>query len=143
MPSRRDSFYDRRCAFAICLGLLGIAGLGCSADPHGPDATVTGTVTQAGQPLVDAMVAFEPAADKGRGAFGLTDAQGRYELRFDSQRMGVKSGEYVVYITDAQLADDGAARTTGRIPKKYGENSPLQRTVEPGGNTIDFVLESK
>lgn len=65
--------FSRRLAFVTCA----VALCGCSEPPT---VLVRGTVTHDGQPLEGATVTFINGKESGRPAFGVTDAQGRYEL---------------------------------------------------------------
>jgi len=125
------------------VGLMLLAStLGCFSRGDDPNAKVSGQVTMEGSPLADVLVAFEPIEPGGRGAWGITDAGGQYTLRFDSQRMGINSGEYTVSITNAG-ASDAAEVHKSTIPNRYNTETTLTQNVTEGNNTIDFNLEAK
>src|SRR5262245_31547028 len=80
-----------------CAALLGIVGFlsGCTS---GPDiAEVEGHVTLDGAPLERAYVVFLPSGG-GRPGTARTDANGRYELRFDGARKGALIGRHEVRV---------------------------------------------
>ena len=125
-------------ALLILISLL-VAGCG----PGNGMARVTGTVTLGGQPLESATVEFLPADDQGAPASGHTDAQGRYELMYTYDTAGIPPGEYIVSIrTEETFFDDqgNERERQERVPARYNAQTELKRTVEPGGNTIDFGL---
>lgn len=137
-------------ALAACLLALSMALLaGCSGNkPDVPFGTVTGRVTWKGEPVVDALVAFEPPT--GRGSYGRTDSTGSYQLRYRGKPWGAVVGEHVVRITTSQLLNaekerNGAAPEISReiLPAKFNRASRLTATVREGENTIDFDLNDQ
>jgi hypothetical protein len=153
----------------IVLSLISVLGCGQATDPNRPKTyPVSGTVTQAGQPVEGANVVFQ-LADGSRGAVGVTDASGKYTLTTFSAGDGAVVGDYKVAITkydrpaitpksDGSIADTGdepEEEETGRrpaddsepkslLPEKYAnpEGSGLTATVsESGENKFDFTLD--
>lgn len=142
---------------------------GCNTSPqanyeHLGLVQVSGNVTLDGQPLSGAMVKFE--APDGQYSYGMTDSDGHYTLRFDSEKQGVTPGDKIVRISTsaspgegeefleappgegAGEGEDGSAVATPkkeeRVPEQYNKNSDLKRTVKPGENqTFNFELKSK
>ena len=114
-----------------------------------------GTVTLDGQPLVGAVVTFEDPLD-GTFSYGLTDAAGSYELQFDSEMQGVKTGKKVVRIStsrvllglnsrpgQAEEGEDGAAtgaKAEEQVPACYNRDSELTIEVTPASGAFDFAL---
>jgi hypothetical protein len=104
---------------------------------------VTGKVTLDDKPLVGARVRF--IGDDGSGSEGVTDADGNYRLRYDSNKMGAKPGKKKVTITTAAVAamDDPDAPGEGeRIPAKYNSATELTVEVYRGQTMHDFALKS-
>ena len=124
-----------------------------------------------GQPLADAAVTFVRSTDeKGRAAFGATDAQGRVSLTTYSPNDGAPPGNYRVVVikpprdemtfeevevTDAAsmvksaapaptMRSRGPRRVWTLIPEVYGDpgTTPLTCTVVPGGEQQRFELSS-
>jgi hypothetical protein len=126
---------------------LATAGCGHSASM----APVSGVVTLDGKPLANAHVAFQPvatsgAATPGTGSYGITDANGKYELKtFDTDRKGAVIGSHRVEINLKVAADDGPQiRRPKMLPPKYNLQSELKFKVEPGGsNAANFDLKSQ
>ena len=129
---------------------------GCS-DPLATDYSglglveVSGTVTLDGDPLPGATVIFE--ADDQTYSFGRTDASGRYELMFNSEKSGVIPGRKIVRITmgpvgeeaDAGEPDEGEdspALPGVAIPARYNAQSELTADVSAEHNEFDFDLLS-
>jgi hypothetical protein len=146
-----------RCAFLTTVfGLLAFP-LGCGGEAiEAPNlATVTGLVTYRGKPLPGASVAFVPKGKTpGTGAFGVTDASGRYELTHRTRTPGVEPGTYVVSVSKMTLPD-GSSIPEGQdaadvgavqvIPPIYSdaahERNPNQLIVPPTGGEINLNLK--
>lgn len=121
--------------------------------------SVTGVVTLDEQPIENASVSFHPTV--GRGSYGTTDINGRYELQYDKARMGATLGTHKVTITtkiwsqpsrtvspNASVQEKKAAGQQAReemLPEKYRirERSVLSAEVVRGKNEHNFPLESK
>src|SRR3954447_15048027 len=86
---------------------LWLACAGCRNSDLPEIARVTGTVTYKGKPVPNMMVNFMPTA--GRPSWGKTDAEGRYEMNYDADNMGVMTGHHKVYFNAAVATIDGGA----------------------------------
>lgn len=110
-------------------------------------APVKGTVTLDGQPLAGAEVIFRPA--DGRPSLGVTDAEGKYELRYDTDLLGALPGKHKVSIsTGGEAAETGSEDAGGkkveRLPAQYNKQTTLEVDVDRSKrDPIDFKLESK
>ena len=116
---------------------------------------VTGRVTMDGQPLAGATVRFEGPPN--RFADGVTDADGKYRLMYDSSQAGCTPGEKVVRIVQGPVgegSDEGTPvegpdgevvepASTGGIPARYNSQSELKAVVSESNKTFDFDLTSK
>lgn len=119
--------------------LLALTGCGGGTAPE--LGSVSGTVTQGGSPLSNALVTFYP--EKGRPSMGTTDENGYYTLDYTSEARGALIGSHTVKIT-SQVEDGEMAAESGQkeaIPAKYNEQSELTAVVEAGSNTHDFPLD--
>jgi len=124
-------------------------GNGCSGRPGNVAKKVSGTVTLGGQPLANAKIVFSPA--KGNASFGVTDAEGKYNLLWSEARgrpiEGAVIGEHTVSIS-TYIPGDPTTKTPKpdvpeKVPYKYREQSgQLKATVKAGANVIDFPLEA-
>ncbi len=102
-------------------GLLTAALLmaGCGGkEETGNEATtpVTGTVTYKGAPVADASVALTPDSPPGptpigRGAFGRTNAEGKFTLMTFVADDGAVPGAYKVSVTKIEGQTSGGAET--------------------------------
>ena len=159
----------KRTFFAgVVLCLITFSGCGDSVDPNRPKTyPVSGTVTQGGQPVADANVTFH-AKDGSRGAVGVTDANGNFQLTTFTAGDGAVAGEHEVSITkydqpkitpkgDGSIGDTGDDPETpeekgaGRdadpksmLPAKYADpkTSGIMATVtDAADNKFQFNLD--
>lgn len=144
---------------ALLCGFAGILSCGCIGDGIKLGA-VSGVVTLDGKPLENASVSFHPS--EGRGSFGTTDADGRYELDYHKGRKGATEGHHKVTITtkvwtqpsrsvDYEVSARDKKKEAGRprselLPPKYRirEQTVLSADVVlSGANEHNFDLKSK
>ena len=131
--------------------ILGLSFIATGCGPRGMEATVSGTVSIDGKPAPAGIeVEFQPQVPNASPSKGVTDANGRYALRFNAYRDGVMAGESVVALSIRRtLGPDGApgpipeALAGVRIPADYvGPASRLSRTVARGFNQIDIDVQT-
>lgn len=134
-------------ASVLILTALAPLMAGCGAD--GPEiASVTGAITLDDRPVEGAMVYFEPSAG-GRSSTALTDAEGKYELKYIGDRMGALLGDHQVRITKFRkktVDDRGKVVEKGmpeQFPKTANAQSTLTAKVEDKNNVFDFPIKSK
>lgn len=140
----------------VLIALCAVVGCGKSAPP----ATVAGCLKMNNQPLPHCLVKFVPESGKDAPkecACGATDDEGRYELRFLDQKVGVAAGKYVIILDDLDMLqpiDRGNAEaepppTAKRPPAskpRFNESyfsaahSPLRCEVKTGSQVIDIEL---
>lgn len=157
------------------IGMLGclllLASAGCGGGASGPKyVNVTGVVTLDGKAIEGATVTFSPKGE-GSMSMGLTDAEGKFQLKTATGKNGAAVGEHGVAIAlslnlgsqQPKVPDDGLAPPTdaelgGRtpsapqstvrwiIPERYSDpaKSGLNVTVPAGGlKEHKFELRSK
>ena len=135
MPSSRCSASQlRQIAFTITVLII----LGCSRSQQPSLGLVSGTVRLDGQALANATVRFTPAGP-GRTSEGITDADGRYELRYLRDIPGANIDQHIVRITTASEANGGREL----LPPRYHARSQLEARVVTGTNHHDFDLRSQ
>lgn len=126
----------------VAIAVVALAVAGCQ---RGVGATVTGTLSINGKPApAGILIRFQPQVPNSSASIGVTDAAGRYDLRFNARMRGVLPGESVVSL--AIVAEPGVDGKTSlpsalqgiRIPAAYGERSTLTKIIEPGANVIDL-----
>ena len=127
------------------LGGVGLCGCEQATDYSSLDLVdVTGKVTLDGQPLAGATVRFE--GPPLRFSEGVTDAEGKYKLMYDSNQAGCTPGEKTVRITSGAASEEGAdpdsAKASGTIPATYNSQSTLKADVSESNKTFDFDLKS-
>ncbi|QDT53932.1 Bacterial Ig-like domain (group 1) [Caulifigura coniformis] len=125
---------NRFLKIAAILGMTIATGCGTGEPPLPELAPVTGTVTQGGKPVADAIVTFQP--EKGPLAVGNTDAAGKFELKYMGTNPGAAPGKYTVRISkmSGEAGDE-------LIPRKYNEASKLtQEVTQAGPNDFKFEL---
>lgn len=139
MP-RRLAFWWGFCVVGMLVVLM--VG-GCRrGDPR--FAHVYGQVRLDGEPLPGALVEFDP--EKGSPSYGVTDAYGRYTLRFNHQQSGALIGRHTVRITTRRVTLDENGKqvlSAEKVPPEYNWRSTLQVEVRPGSNRHDFDLKSR
>jgi len=118
----------------LCVGCGGGSGL------KEPDlAPVSGVVTVKGQPVANLMVQYEPTDVAGGLSFGVTDNQGRFQLKYKGQKSGAPVGTHRVRI---QVANEAEAPPEEMIPPKFNTDSQLTATVTAKGpNEATYNLE--
>jgi hypothetical protein len=114
-------------------------------------AEVTGTITFDGQPLAHAQVQFSSGeALNSSFCYGVTDSNGRYRMRINSQRTGALPGDKIVRIWTTmrgdgidELMQGNVYPTRETIPVEYNRESTLRITVEPNRSQAhNFDLKS-
>ncbi len=141
---------------AACSLLAAVLGCGGPVGDYSKVDLVkaSGKVALDGQPLAGAVVTFEDPTDD-TFSYGLTDAQGRYVLQFDSEMKGVKTGKKVVRISTTRKIlglnskpgqEEGAdpdQRPKGeQVPERYNKKSELTADVTASQKTYDFDLKT-
>ncbi len=141
---------------------LGLVLTGCSTKPQMNYAAanlvqVRGTVKLNGEPLPNAVVTFE-SPDDGTLSFAQTNSSGGYQLRFDSDAMGITPGKKLVRISTARKlaglngeeeggGENKSAEPSERpqelIPDSYNQNSELFVDVSSSKTVFDFDLRSR
>ena len=122
--------------------ILAIAGcqLESPAPPKGPRlAPVTGVVTLNGKPLERANVKFE--SFESAVSTGLTDADGRYELRYVGNEIGAPIGGHIVRI-EMEYRPYFDKERPKPLPVRYNEESQVKVRVKDGQNEYNFDLQS-
>ena len=148
---------DRRCIRLLLAGfVLALPAVGCGkAKPA--TAPVTGRVLLDGKPVADAAVMFEPV-DGGVPARGSTSGDGGFTLSTFARDDGALVGRHRVsiskFVTEGMAANElGLEAAPGppglqpkaALPARYADpkTSGLEATVEAGGASVEFSLESK
>jgi hypothetical protein len=138
-----------RCLWAVSLGLV-VSAAGCGGGPDikvPPLAKVTGTVTIDGQPGAELLVTFIPEGTAVAGAaMAITDAGGKYELKYRGEQPGAVVGKNKVQI--ARAAGGGPAGgmnavATTPIPARYNEQTTLTVDVQAKDNDIPLEIKAK
>lgn len=117
---------------------------------------VDGTVRFDGKPIGQVLVTFIPEDPHLPQSSGVTDAEGRFQLRCSNGGMGAAVGEHRVTLLDATAApasksreDDeipeGNAAPVRRVPPNYSraDKTPLRRSVAPGTQSLEIDNPSK
>ena len=144
-----------------------IALVGCGGAERPDTVPVSGTVLYNGEPVAGATVSFR-ASGAPRAAWGVTDAQGRFERSTFGTGDGAVVGEHVVTVikvdpastadqpqdsmaalndpaalVDMQRQAAGQSGPKSLLPKRYASpaSSPLKETVtRDGPNSFTFAL---
>jgi hypothetical protein len=153
---RPDGSANRAFARTAYLVLL-VGGLvACSCSDRG-GGKVTGSVHLDGQPLADAYVGFVPKDQTAAANFGVTDAEGNFEVKRDKAKRTLSPGGYAVVVRkfvqkDGKLpppAERDMLVASGTLknvlPDRYAspKTSPLTAEIKPGDNALPpFELKS-
>jgi hypothetical protein len=133
----------------VLLGLLLLTGCGGPKFRIGP---VSGRITLDGQPLAKAHVSFQPIAsgnpNPGPGSFGVTDADGRFELHtIEPRKSGAVVGSHVVRITprgpDEAAGSDAVRPRDNSLPPQADDGSLRFEVPSGGTDAANFMLTSK
>jgi hypothetical protein len=136
-----------RAGAAVGLALAAaVAAAGCSRSQ--PVGEVEGAVRVNGRPLANVVVEFLPDPEKGTTgprSTGVTDEQGRYQLRCDDQRAGAVTGWHRIVLEDLNMgrpAQGQPVKTVSRVAPRYSKaaTTPLLKEVKAGKQTIDLEL---
>jgi hypothetical protein len=128
---------------------------GCGPDTSHLPKTVTasGIVTLDGQPVDGAQVVLVGEGENARGAFGASDASGRFALRAFEEKDGAIPGSYKVQISKTVVKEISAAEAAnldGGAPLRYEYGVPPKYTgfktsgltaVIPESGTTDLKFE--
>ena len=143
----------------ILVGLAVSTGAGCRETRPGPvfRNDLAGTVMLDEQPLAGARVLLIPLdPDLGvnwKMSFGLTDDQGKFELKTRDGKRGAWSGRHLVVISKPlPRMDDAAfmefvpefATPIDEVPEMYNRHSELEVDIPPDGEVqaLNFNLSS-
>lgn len=131
-----------------------LSGCGGSSEPTLALIPVTGTVWLDGKPFAGVTVVFNPVpGTQGNGAYGVTDAEGKFSLNDYQDHKGCPAGDYGVTFTKLTLPDGSPipAGSPGvgmkeQVPKVYtifNAHSIIQAAkVAPPESQFDFRLDS-
>lgn len=116
-------------------------------------APVTGVVTKDGKPLSDVKVMLESRdpSSKAPMLFGVTNAEGRYEITTSAGEKGAPAGLYKVYLSQVQApatfdyakpSAGGPKKNADLIPANYQSPSTTELSVDVSatGATYDIVV---
>jgi hypothetical protein len=124
----------RICSLVYTCGMLCL--LGCGGGGGDPDreetVPVSGIVTYKGDPVEGANVAFVPNITPGqmtnmKGAFGRTDASGRFQLRTYEADDGAIPGSYKVTVTKYEgqaIGEEASEEDYDEPPEGYEPPAP-------------------
>ena len=143
MNVRNISFVS---AVSVLSGLVWCCGCGSNGYPL---AQVTGKVTKSGKPVSGASISFQPRASSGNanagpGSFGITDAEGRYELKtFREKTTGAVIGRHRVTISlplPPGIAEDQEIASSLLAPMRFRDGSTEVEVPKNGLESADFDL---
>ena len=141
---------DRLSLSIVCFSIA-LACCGCGAKSY-PLAKVSGRVTKAGQPVSGATVLFQPMASSadggaGPGSFGLTDAEGRYELKtYNDKTEGAVVGRHRVTVNlplPPGIPEDGMVDPSLMSPLSFRDGSLQIEVPQVGLDSTNFELTQK
>ena len=120
-----------------------VTGCGSSGPQLG---AVTGIVTLDGKPVPGALVTFISKEPDGTSSYGKTDANGKYQLEFTTEKFGAMLGAHDVTIVTKRVSESDEPDTGTvmkfefvPIPTHYARGA-LTAEVKSGSNVHDFAL---
>jgi hypothetical protein len=122
--------------FALPLALLAGAAGGCRQSDH-TVAAVSGRVTLNQKPVAGVHVSFQPmgGAKAGPGSVGVTDDQGRFQLKMiDTDQPGAVVGHHTVRLTAKELRENSQSEAPPVI------KNPLPPQSLDGSLTIEVPV---
>ncbi|MFM7058558.1 MAG: carboxypeptidase-like regulatory domain-containing protein [Planctomycetota bacterium] len=122
-----------RIAHCLLISAAFIAS-GCGRSDMPELGDVYGQVTLDGKPVPKLNILFSP--EKGRAAGGVTDEEGRYELKYLEGYSGSKTGPAKV-----TFEWEPGVEPTANIPAKYMKDG-FDVDVKAGSNEFNFPLTS-
>jgi hypothetical protein len=129
---------------AAILPLLLFLITGCENGPR--VVPVKGVVMRGGQPFKTPLVVkFYPESD-GRPSTGVTDAEGRFELKFDRDTKGAAVGKHKVVVAfrprnPAEEGDAGFHPDQDAILEKFGKKETTALSVEIKQSESDLQIK--
>lgn len=124
-------YFNRAGAVGVCLAALAmLAASGGCGSGHPKTYSVSGRVTVNGKPLPSGDIQLIP--EKGRPAFGIVVADGRFQLGTFEDNDGAPKGTYKVVVTAFETA--GAQNRT-LVPDRYSSAQTSDKTVTIDGST--------
>ncbi|MBU6175941.1 MAG: hypothetical protein KGQ60_19215 [Planctomycetes bacterium] len=139
MNSRIASFL---CALSACFFLTG-----CAGDNLPKTVPAEGVVLLDGEPVADATVVF--IAEQGTfNATGVSDKDGKFQLKAFDEKSGAVPGSYKVEISKSVMEKGAGPEVNMKfgLPRKYAtfNTSGLTQSIgETGTKDIKFDLKSK
>jgi len=140
----------------LTAGMLTGSGCGSAGGNLPKTVPASGVVTLDGKPVDGAQVILVPVGEAKTGAFGVTDASGRFSLRAYEEKPGAIPGEYQAQVSKTvQVRLDGPkgsvdggdpVRYEYGVPAKYtgAKTSGLTVSIPDAGNSnIQLTLTSK
>jgi len=124
--------------FGVFVIFVSLAAISC-----GPAnvAKVKGKVTLDGKPLENADITFYPEEKGLVSSNGTTNAEGVYELNYDSQTKGAALGKHKVLIR-LGVPEEMPDVKPKPLPAIYNKETTLTAEVVAGDNAFDFDLKS-
>ncbi len=126
--------------FLFAITTTAISGCGNPPDGRPPLAEVHGVITLDGSLFEAAFVTFIP--EIGRPSVGISDAEGKYTLKYLEKVSGAAIGHHQVRVFTFSGGEEGSS-VKEQFPAKYNTATTLTAEVTSGENTINFDLKSK
>lgn len=125
-----------RTASTIILMLTTCLVVGCGGGTTEPLAPASGVVTLDGKPIGGVSILLVPkdGTSSGRISYGLTDAEGRFELRVSPDQSGAIIGAHWVQL-EKLTQQDGSPIPPGSSPEEVAAMNQLPQAYSDAGST--------
>jgi hypothetical protein len=110
--------------------------VGCGGGSANPIAPASGVVTLDGKPIEGVSILLIPkeGTSSGRISYGLTDAEGRFELRVSPDQSGAIIGTHWVQL-EKLTQQDGSPIPAGTSPEEVAAMNQLPQAYADAGST--------
>ncbi len=110
--------------------------VGCGGETANPLASASGVVTLDGKPIEGVSILLIPkeGTSSGRISYGLTDAEGRFELRVSPDQSGAIIGSHWVQL-EKLTQQDGSPIPPGSSPEEVAAMNQLPQAYSDAGST--------
>jgi len=123
-------------SFGLCYLLI---LCGCSQKSGTELAEATGILTVDGRPVSSVMIEFAPVTGEAAASHGITDAQGKFQMKLNRKTPGARVGANTV-----RFVEMDAKESFNLLPELYQSTNTglIAEVTSKGPNVFRFELQS-